>query len=155
QPPIQPGGPPVAGPMRLEIDPVEEPTDGAGRDVRDRRGSQPAANRPGAVRSMSGIVSVVMRLRITLILGFPLASGGVLGMSKMGVDILPPQHMRTFHASAHVIGTKAKQAKDFIVGKFESYFHKHEEEAHQEHHTIVVTSPKAQDVIITESFVCQ
>ena len=50
---------------------------------------------------------------------------------------------------------RAKQMKGYIVGQYESYFHKHEEEAHQEHHKIVVTSPKAKDVIITQQYVCQ
>ena len=45
--------------------------------------------------------------------------------------------------------------KGHIVGQYESYFHKHEEEAHQEQHKIVVTSPMAKDVIITQQYVCQ
>ena len=45
--------------------------------------------------------------------------------------------------------------KGYIVGQFESYFHKHEEEAHQEQHKIVVTSPEAKDVTITQQYVCQ
>jgi membrane fusion protein (multidrug efflux system) len=52
---------------------------------------------------------------------------------------------------------RAKQMKGYIVGQLESYFHKHEEEeqAHHEHQKIVVTSPKAKDVIITQQYVCQ
>ena len=51
---------------------------------------------------------------------------------------------------------RAEQMKGYIVGQYESYFHKHEEEeAHQEHHKIVVTSPMAKDVIITQEYVCQ
>ena len=45
--------------------------------------------------------------------------------------------------------------KEYIVGQFESYFHKHEEEHHEEQHKIVVTSPMAKDVIITQPYVCQ
>ena len=45
--------------------------------------------------------------------------------------------------------------KEYIVGQFESYFHKHEEEHHEEHRKIVVTSPKAMDVTITQPYVCQ
>ena len=45
--------------------------------------------------------------------------------------------------------------KGYIVGQYESYFHKHEEEAHEEHHKIVVTSPEAKDVTITQQYVCQ
>jgi RND family efflux transporter MFP subunit len=104
---------------------------------------------------MNPIVFVMRRLVITLMLVATLAIGGVLGLSKMGVDVLPPQHMRTVHASVDVVGARAKQMKEYIVAKFESYFHKHEEESHQEQQTIVVTSPKVQDVTITDSFVCQ
>ena len=45
--------------------------------------------------------------------------------------------------------------KGYIVGQVESYFHKHEEEPHQEHHKIVVTSPEAKAVTITQQYVCQ
>ena len=50
---------------------------------------------------------------------------------------------------------RAEQMKGRIVGQYESYFHKHEEEAHQEQHQIVVTSPMVKDVIITQAYVCQ
>ena len=50
---------------------------------------------------------------------------------------------------------RAEQMKERIVGQYESYFHKHEEEAHHEEHKIVVTSPQAKDVIITQQYVCQ
>ena len=40
------------------------------------------------------------------------------------------------------------------LGKFKAFFQKHEEEVHHEQ-KIVVTSPKVEDVTITESFVCQ
>ena len=53
------------------------------------------------------------------------------------------------------IGTRAKQAKEYIVGKYESYFHKHKEEHHEEPRKVVVTSPKAMDVTITQPYVCQ
>ena len=45
--------------------------------------------------------------------------------------------------------------KGYIVGQFESYFHRARGGAHQEHQKIVVTSPKAKDVIITQQYVCQ
>ena len=78
-----------------------------------------------------------------------------MGLSKMGIDVLPPEPMRKVHAYADFIGEKAKQTKEFIVAKYEAYFHKPEEEHHSEHHNIVVTSPKVNDVTISESFVCQ
>jgi membrane fusion protein (multidrug efflux system) len=140
--------------MRQKNDWVDEPPDGPGRDARDRRGGQPAGNRPGTVRAMKPIVFVMRRFVIILMLVAALAIGGVLGLSKMGIDILPPRQMRQIHACAAYSGMKARQAREFVVGKFDSYFHKHQE-SHQEHSKIEVTSPTVQDVIITESFVCQ
>jgi membrane fusion protein, multidrug efflux system len=153
--PIQPGGPPVAGPIRREIDPVEEPPNGAGRDARDRREDQPAANRPGAVRARNPIAFAMRRPIKALILLATLASGAVLGMKKMGVDLPPPLNTPKVHAYLDYVDTGASQIKGFIVRHLGSYFHKQEEEPHHETHKIVITSPKAQDVIITESFVCQ
>jgi membrane fusion protein, multidrug efflux system len=134
---------------------VQEPPDDAGRDAQDRRGDRPAANRPGTARAMKPIASVMRRLVLVLMLVAVLAVGGVLGLSKMGVDILPPRQTRQMNAYADFIGMKAMRVKEFIVGKFGSYFHKHEEEHHEENFKIVVTSPKVQEVIFTESFVCQ
>ncbi len=73
-----------------------------------------------------------------------LAIAGVLGLSKMGAD----------NSSVGSVGTEFMHAKDFLHGKFKSYFHGHEE--HPSHEPeIVVTTPKVEDVVITESFVCQ
>src|SRR5262249_30830067 len=48
-----------------------------------------------------------------------------------------------------------KQAKEYIAGQIESHSDTHEEQPHQGHQKIVVTSPTAKDVIITEPYVCQ
>ena len=45
--------------------------------------------------------------------------------------------------------------KEYVVGQYESYFHKHEEEAHDEQQKIVVTSPVAKAVTVTQQYVCQ
>ena len=45
--------------------------------------------------------------------------------------------------------------KEYVVGQYESYFHKHEEEHKEEPRKVVVTSPKAMDVTITQPYVCQ
>ncbi len=111
-------------------------------------------NRPGAVEVMKLFVVVMQRTVIILIVVAALAIGGILGLSKMGVDTLPPQQMREFNKYVDIADTKAVQVKKFIAAKLESYFHKHEKSLHEEH-KIVVTSPKAQDVVITDSFVCQ
>jgi membrane fusion protein (multidrug efflux system) len=51
---------------------------------------------------------------------------------------------------------RAKQMKGYIIGQYEAYFHKQgEEETHHEHQKIVVTSPMAKDVMITQPYVCQ
>ena len=105
---------------------------------------------------MNPIVFAMRRPVKTLMLVVALVSGGVLGCSKMGVDIFPPLNTPKIYVYLDYIGMSAKQMKGYIVGQFESYFHKHkEEEAHREHHKIVVTSPKAKDVIITQQYVCQ
>ena len=71
--------------------------------------------------------SIVMRRPvITLMLIAVVAIGGVLAWSQLG----------------------------FAVGKFQSYFQKHDVESHGEQ-KIIVTSPMIEDVTITESFVCQ
>ena len=108
------------------------------------------------VSTVNPIVFVMRRPIKTFMLVVALVSGGVLGLSKMGVDVVPAAQSPKIHAYLDYIGRRAKQAKEYIVGKYESYFHKHEEEeAHHEQHKIVVTSPKAKDVIITQQYVCQ
>jgi membrane fusion protein, multidrug efflux system len=89
---------------------------------------------------MKSIVVVRRRRVVILVLIVALAIGGVLGLAKLGAG------------SSYVdyIG----DAKEFIGGKFSSYFQKHEEQHHEEQ-KIVVTTPMVEDVTITESFVCQ
>src|SRR5262249_17426671 len=96
---------------------------------------------------------VVRRLVIILTLVAVLAIGGVLGLSKMGIDVLPPHQMRQIHAFAAYSGAKARRVKGYIVGKIEAS--PKEAGAHPETSKIFVTSATVQDVIITESFVCQ
>jgi len=75
----------------------------------------------------------------TLILVAGLTACGVFALKKAGVDVVP--------------------ALD--TAKIESLFYKtaagaeHEEGSHEEHQKIVVTSPAAKDVTISEPFVCQ
>ena len=81
-----------------------------------------------------------------------LVSCGVLAWSKIQVDNNTP---RVYVSLAHV-GTSARQMKEYVVRQYESCFHKHKEEAHhKEHRKIVVTTPTAMDVIITERHACQ
>jgi len=91
----------------------------------------------------------------TLMLAVPLVGGGVLGVSMMRADTLPP--LNTPKSSAHLdsLGMSGKEMKGSILGQLESYFQKHEEQPHEENRKIVATSPKAKDVIITQAYVCQ
>ncbi len=93
--------------------------------------------------------SVMRWLVITLMLVAALFGGVVFGLYKMRVDI---PALNTTKIYAHLDSMGAVR----IVGQYESYFHKHEEqEAHQEHDKIMVTSPMAKDVVITQQYVCQ
>jgi membrane fusion protein (multidrug efflux system) len=76
---------------------------------------------------------VVMR-RIVIIFGLAmLAIGGVLAWSPMGAAV-----------GIHTL----------FSGKLKSQFQKHDEEFHPAQ-KIIVSSPKIEDVVVTESFVCQ
>ena len=94
------------------------------------------------------------RLVITLMLVAALIGGAVFGLYKMRVDI-PSLNTPKLYAYLDSMSVHIEQMKGRIVGQHESYFHKHEEEAHQEQHKIMVTSPMAKDVIITQQYVCQ
>ncbi len=98
--------------------------------------------------------SVMRRLVKTLMLAAALIGGGVFGLYKMRVDI-PGVNTPKIYAHLDTVAERTERIKERIVGKYESYFHKHEEEAHLEEHQITVTSPMAKDVIITQEYVCQ
>ena len=98
--------------------------------------------------------SVMRRLVKTLILVAVLIGGGVFGLYKMRVDI-PPLNTPKIYAHMDSMGERTAHLKERVVAKYESYFGKHEEEAHHEEHQIVVTSPMAKDVVITQEYVCQ
>src|SRR5262249_3394439 len=110
---------------------------------------------------MNPIVSALRRPVRTLVLVVPLVSGGVLASNKMPVDHLLPLNMPKVYAYLDYVGAQAKQAKGYIAGQLGSYYHKlesyfkEEEQPHHEQASIVVTSPNAQDVVITEDYVCQ
>jgi membrane fusion protein (multidrug efflux system) len=104
---------------------------------------------------MNPIVFAMRRPITTLLLGGALLSGGALGLSTTRVVNLPPLNTPKVRAYLDFVGTHAAQVKDYIVGQYESYFHKHEEKSQQEHRKIVLTSPKLMDVTITQPYVCQ
>ncbi len=146
---------PAVGSTRPPVGPVEGPSEGAGRAARNGQGRPPVSTGRGPVGAMKLVFRLSRRLALALFLLASLAIGGVLGLSKVGVDLLPPQHMRKIHFYAGYLGENAGRIKDRLAGEFRSYFRGHEEEAHQEAHKVVVTSPRVQDVTIIEPFVCQ
>ena len=104
---------------------------------------------------MNRIKFPMRRLVRTLMLVAALISGVVFVLYKMRMDI-PRLNTPKIYAYLDSMGMRAEQMKGRIVGQYESYFHKHkEEEAHAEQHKILVTSPMAKDVIITQEYVCQ
>ncbi len=104
---------------------------------------------------MLPIKSVMRRLVKILMLVVVLIGGVVFGLYKMRVDI-PALNTPKIYAHLDSLGVRVERMKGYMVGQYESYFHKHqEEEAPHEHHKILVTSPMAKDVTITQPYVCQ
>jgi membrane fusion protein (multidrug efflux system) len=104
---------------------------------------------------MNPIVFAKRRPVVTFLLVAALANGGVLGLSTVRPDIIPPLNIPRIHAFLHTVGKSANRVKGYFAGRLESYLHRHEEQPHREHHKIVGTSPKARDVVITQEYVCQ
>ena len=59
--------------------------------------------------------------------GVALISGGVLGLSKMGIDLVPAMNTAKTRVYLDYVANGATQAKAYVVAKYESYFHAHEE----------------------------
>ncbi len=106
---------------------------------------------------MNPFVFAMRRPVTTLMLVVTVIGGGVFGLNKMRADAYPPQKTPKVYVYLDSIGAKAKQAKEYVVGQYDSYFHKHPqaEETHHEGHQILVTSPIAKDVVVTQEYVCQ
>ena len=100
---------------------------------------------------MKRFLSVVRRTVKVLVIIVVLAGAGIAGLSKMGIEVLPPAYSHKLHVWLE----QASRAKEYVVAKYEAYFEKHDEEAHHEAHKIVVTTPQAKEVTLTESYVCQ
>jgi len=124
---------------------------------RPRRGYRAAANRPGVASAMNPIVFVIRRPITSLLFVAALASGGFLGLSKLRADVASSLNTPRVYAYLDYVGTSANRVKEYIVGHVESYFHKDEtkEQSHEEESKIVVSSPLAEDVVITQRRVCQ
>jgi len=104
---------------------------------------------------MNRFISHARRIVRTFLLVVALAVGGVVGLSKMGVEVLPPPYALKLHAYVDYAEANAKQIKAFLVARYEKYFQKHEDAVHHEPHKIVVTRPQARNITVTEKFVCQ
>jgi membrane fusion protein (multidrug efflux system) len=104
---------------------------------------------------MNLILFAMRRPFTNLLLIVALAGGDVLGVSKVRADILPPLKTTQICADLGLIGTRAKHVTVSIAGYFESYFQRQNEQPKQGRHKIVLTSPKAMDVTVTQRYVCQ
>jgi membrane fusion protein (multidrug efflux system) len=104
---------------------------------------------------MNPVVFAMRHPVMTMILVVALLGGGVFGLYAMRLGI-PPLNSHKIYAYLDFMRMRAEQVKVRMVDQYESYFHKREkEEDRHEHDHIVVTSPMAKDVIITQQFVCQ
>ncbi len=105
---------------------------------------------------MNPIVFAIRRPITSLIVVAALVSGGVLGLSQMRADTLPPQlNTPKIRGYLDYIGIRANQVKRYIIGQYQSFFQKHDEKHEEEPRKVVATSPKVMDVTITQPYVCQ
>src|SRR5262249_6413790 len=92
----------------------------------------------------------------TLLTVVVLVGGGVLGLAKVGVDPFPRPITRKIHLGLGYIETGAGKVKAYAISRYESYSRGGEEGTHEEEERkIVVSSPRVQDVVITQRYVCQ
>ncbi len=104
---------------------------------------------------MNPIVFAIRRPVTTTMLVVALVSGGLLASNTMRPDASGAINTSKIQSYLDYIGTHARHAKDYLVGKFESYWHKHDEGEHRESQKVVATSPLAMDVTLTQQYVCQ
>ena len=104
---------------------------------------------------MNPIVFARRRPVITIMLVVAIVSGsGALGLLKLRPDLVPPLNAPKVYGYFDYIGIRAKNIKEYVVSHVESYFQKHDEEAHHEGHTVVVTTPMTKDVTLSHPYVC-
>jgi membrane fusion protein (multidrug efflux system) len=103
---------------------------------------------------MNWMKLAMRRLARILMLVVLVIGGGVFALYKMRVDI-PRLNTPKIYAYLDSMGERVEHIKGRVVRRYEAYFHKQEEEAHHEPHKLVVTSPMAKDVTITQEYVCQ
>jgi len=103
---------------------------------------------------MKAILKVARHPAALLMLIAAAISGGVLAVSRTKPDVYP---LNTPQARVYLtsIDAGAKQAKGYLAERLKAYFRKPVEESEAESQKIIVTSPEARDVIITQKYVCQ
>jgi membrane fusion protein, multidrug efflux system len=104
---------------------------------------------------MNPIEFAVRRPFTVLVLVVALAGGGVLVSSKMGVDIFTPLNTPKPAVYLGSLGLGAERMEGRIAGYDELSIHEQSEQPQQEHQKIVLTSPHAMDVTVTQRYVCQ
>jgi membrane fusion protein, multidrug efflux system len=104
---------------------------------------------------MNPIEFAVRRPFTAVVLVVALATGGVLGLSKMGLDIFSPLSMPEPPGSPDVIGLRAEQMEGRVAAEYEPISYRQNEQPQQKHQKIVLTSPKLRDAIVTQRYVCQ
>ena len=115
------------------------------RSMIERRPSGSSIDHAGRNKSIMGRLVRILMLVVVVI------GGVVFVLYKMRVDI--PALNTPALAYLDSMGA-ARRADERVL--IESHFGKHaEEEAHDEQNKIVVTSPMAKDVTITQDYVCQ
>ncbi|GAC1475671.1 MAG: efflux RND transporter periplasmic adaptor subunit [Isosphaeraceae bacterium] len=92
---------------------------------------------------------------ITLVLAVALVGGGTVGLNEMRAEAGQPRNTSKVHNYLDYISERVGQAKEYITGKSKSQSDAEHGPSHEERSKIVVTSPTAKDVTITEPFVCQ
>lgn len=93
---------------------------------------------------------------ITATLLIAVVAGATIGLGEMRADSASPKGHPQMIPSLDDVSAKVEQMKGYITDKFESYSEPDEEPSHEEEHDkIVVISPVAKDVTITEPYVCQ
>lgn len=103
---------------------------------------------------MNPIAFVKRHPLLTLVLGSAAAGVGVVAASWARPDVYPLNTPRARVVMASV-DTGASQMKEYIADQIEAYFQKSEEKPEEERAKVVVTNPNAQDVVITQKYVCQ
>lgn len=109
---------------------------------------------------MNPFTFVIRRPITSLILVGGLISGGILALKKMGVDVLPALDASKIQVVLDYLGVGAEskgEGEHKGHGEHKDQGEDHEQSEHSggEQHKILVTSPLAKDIVISQPYVCQ